>query len=266
MKNRTPELNDGTESLTKIRQDLNHQKKNERRKRRKRMWRRFKIMLFIALIGYGIYQYDNADISRIQQIRVQGNSAYSTSELEDLLDLHPGDRIYLKIAPLVEGKLHGIDGIASVDVKVYYTKGLVTVSVSEVPLIGYRLEPRPQLIFSDGKLKEFDPASSSIMLGLPLFSGFTEETLPAGLAEAMAKVDEASFMAISEVHLEPTTYDQTSLRLIMDNNYFVYSSIQTLPLLNNYATIVNEADPDKRCIYMLAESQTPIAVVRACNP
>ena len=58
------------------------------------------------------------------------------------------------------------------------------------------------------------------------------------------------------------------MKMVMNDNYFVYISIETLPMLGSYATLINGADEGNRCIDMIEygpSEETTTAIVRKCK-
>ena len=58
------------------------------------------------------------------------------------------------------------------------------------------------------------------------------------------------------------------MKMVMNDEYFVYLSIETLPMLSQYATLVNGANENNKCIDMIEygpTDQQQTAIVRRCE-
>ncbi|AZK44293.1 cell division protein DivIB [Erysipelothrix piscisicarius] len=263
-----PELNDEREPIDKIKASIDLKKKTIRRNKRKR--RLIKSIQILVVIGalLGIYYFDKSDASRIHNVRVNGNVILSDDEIKDALNIHENQRIYLTFRLFINQKGKKVKGIDNVDANVYYRQGIVNLNVTEKKAVGYTLEPTIRIYFEDGYYKEFESIDPATVERLPLLVGFTEESMTESLLAALATIDDGSMASVSEIHFEPTKVEPDYMRIVMNNDYFVFTNVETLPQLNKYATIISGADPNARCIEFIEygpTEETQSAVVKACG-
>lgn len=263
-----PELNDEREPIDKIKASIDLKKKTIRRNKRKR--RLIKMLQFLIVIGVliGIYYFDKSDASRVHNVRVNGNVILSDAEIKDALNIHENQRIYLTFKPFINHKGKKVKGIDNIDANVYYRQGIINLNVTEKKAVGYTLEPSIRIYFEDGFYKELETLNSSVIERLPLLVGFTEESISESLLSALATIDDGSMASVSEIHFEPTKVEPDYMRIVMNNDYFVFTNVETLPQLNKYATIISGADSNARCIEFIEygpTEETQSAVVKACG-
>lgn len=266
MGRRKTEQSDHNESYNQIKKDLEEKKRLERkRKRKRRTMKVFRILLLILLI-VAWYLFDKSEYSRIKQVKINGTNVVPQQEVAESLGIYEGDRIYTKLAPLLERKGKKIPGVESLDASLYYSKGIVSINVHEVTAVGYQRDPL-RVLMSDGTKRDVGD-NSSIIVGLPVFEGFSDESLTKELLENFGKVGDATLNAISEVHLQPTKFDETAMMIVLNNEYRAYSGVNTLPLLKDYATIISKADPNNRCLYFSEygpNDETQTVTTRECD-
>lgn len=266
-RNRTV-LNEENHAMEKINEDRLEKKRFARKVKRYKFYRvSLKVMLVLTLI-YGLYAFDKSDISRVRTLKVSGNQTISDTEILNALNLEPSDRILFTHAFIKELKGRKIPGIASMDVNVFYTKGYVSVDVSEVAAVAYQKGEVLSLIYADGSKKVLDVSEEHLVMGLPLLVGFSDETLDNRMLNALRDMDEEAFSALSEIHLTPETYDPLAMKLYMNNKYLVYVSIETLPMMYMYATLLSGAQEGKKCIDLNEygpDDESVIANIRTCS-
>ncbi|QIK57488.1 hypothetical protein G7059_06345 [Erysipelothrix sp. HDW6A] len=243
--------NYGTDSMTHVKTSIKKRKKNERRRKRRIVYRRlFKILIIVAIIT-GMYYFDKSDMTRIRQVRITGNSTVPESEIVEKLNLHVGKRLITHLPFTLNSKASSLIGVDTIDTSIYYRQGIVNVVIHEKKVVGYTRGEVTQLLYEDGSKREVTPDTLHSINGVPLFIGLKEELLNKDNLNIFAKLDSEVLYSISEVHSTPSKYDETLLKLVMNNNYYVFSRIKDLPLLKDYASIIERAPKENRCIYFL---------------
>lgn len=263
-----PELNDEREPIDKIKATIDQKKKTIRRKKRRRIAFRVVQLMVVVGIVIGIYFFDKSDASRIQQVRVNGNVVLTDDEIKESLKVHENQRIYLTYKGILNQKGKSVKGLDTVDTHVYYRQGIVNLNVTEKKAVGYTLEPSIRVYFEDGYYKEFETVEPTVIERLPLLVGFNDDSITEALLTALATIEDGSMASVSEIHFEPTKVEPDYMRIVMNNDYFVFTNVETLPQLNKYATIISGADPSARCIEFIEygpTEETQSAVVKACG-
>lgn len=256
--------------VKKIQKDINREKKLKRKKRRRRNFKRFiLILIFAGIIGGGVW-FDRSPYSRIKAINVDGNVYHSNEEIIEAVGLKENDRLVSALLKKVK-KGTKIPGVAKIDVKLYYTKGLVTLSVQEYPVVGLLKNKEPMLLFKDNSLINSEKLDNMSVPYLYGFNGEIIEKFPK-FSDKLSRMDVSSYNSISEIHIVEEPLEEIYFKLIMNNGYFVFTNLDNLLLMDYYAEIVsgiqNGDKPDNRCIYFLDYGRTDdnqSAVAKPCK-
>lgn len=268
MRRNRVKLNEENHAISQISRDLQEKKKHQRRYKRKKNLANALKVFFVAALFFAFYLFDSSQYSRIQTVKVSGNRSFSDSEILTALNIEKGNRIYLTHGFLKEAKGRKIEGLESLDINVYYTKGYVSIDVVEVPLVAYQVEPELKVYYADGSSKIIDAAQLDLVIGLPLLVGYTDETISLKMLKALGELDFETISAISEIHINPETYDPLAMKLYMVDKYLVYVSIETLPMMYLYATLLPEANDGNKCIVFNEygpDNENGSASIRACS-
>lgn len=269
MSRRKPvKLNEHNETVDKIKEDMKREKKLIRRNKRRRFQKRLLIVILIGLFIYGLVLFDKSDYSRYQTIKVSGNQFYSKNDIIEVSKVSPGSRMINNLPFMINKRVKKLPLVENADVNVYYNKGYLSIDVTEVKPVAYSQEETIQLYFSNGEIVDADESSFSMIADLPLLNGFTPEKIHPELLLQLSKLPDEAFLAISEIYLTPKEFDETAMKMVMNDEYFVYLSIETLPMLKQYATLVEGAEEFNKCIDMIEygpneSSQT--AIIRRCD-
>lgn len=247
------------DSVKVIQENIKRQKKlRKQRRRRRRLKRLFLFLIVVGLVAAGVW-FDQSEYSRVRSIKVSGNAYFNDQEIMDMIDVKVMDRLVMVRTNKLKQALSKQPGIANVSVKVYYTKGIITLTVEENPVVAYEDKNVPVILFGDGYQKEYNGDVES----LPLLVGFTQDIINdnPNFADKLSRMLKASYNGISEIHVHPDKLESLYLKLIMNNGFFVFTSVDNLLLMNYYAEIVSGiqsgTQPDNRCIYFLDYGNTP---------
>lgn len=256
------------DSIDHIKESIEARKKKMRRiKRRKFLRKLVKVICVVAIVTL-IVMFDRSEYSRFRDIRVVGNELISTQEIMEKLDLNVGDRMVFNGEKRIEKRLHDIEGLDTIDATIYYKQGILNVKVKEHAKIGYVRNETLEVLYADGSRRSVSKETLRSINGLPLFVGFEDDKITPDLLKGFSELNSEILLTISEVHRSPESYDEFNMKLVMNNNYFVYTGISALPLLRSYASIIDRADPENRCIYLLEygpTSESQIATAKRCD-
>ena len=267
MRRSVRELENESHTINKISDDIKLKKKIKKRRRRARIMKRLALFLLLVIIGLSVYLFDQSKYSRIQVLKVSGNSIISDEEVMDLLSLKEQDRLlssYFKR----KGDLKRHPLVDDIKINVYLRQGYVNVDVAEKTPLAYTNQETALLYFDNAYALEISETNIHAITGLPLLINFKEEYISENLLKGLKNLDESVLLAISEIHHEPKELDEFAMKMVMNDNYFVYTSIETLPMLGSYATLINGADEGNRCIDMIEygpSEETTTAIVRKCK-
>lgn len=256
--------------VQKIQDDIKKERKEKRRRMRIKFLKRLLLFVLVILMGLGLYWFDQSSYSKIREIEVKGTENIPKETLLSQISLKEDDR-------LISGTYYkyfnqdNLPGVANKSLKLYYTKGLITLTVQEYPVVGYINEPNTKLLFSDNALIENDSYRAG---SVPRLVGFNEKIIEdnPSFSDKLRKMDTSSFNSISEIHLIEEPLEDIYFKLIMNNGYFVFTNLDNILLMDYYSDIVSGIQsgnkPENRCIFFLDYGHTPenqSAVSRPCE-
>ena len=267
-KRRPVQLDQDNELLQGVNREFKENKRQIRRRKRRKRLKQLSILLMIGLVVYGCYLFDQSDHSRISTIKIAGNEFYQDEEILAAAKLQQGSPMISNLPIFVKQRVQKLPLVEKASVNVYYNKGYLSIDIQEVPAVAYSKNDVIQFYFKNGMVKDANADTFDMIAHLPLLSGFAEEALSPKLFQQLGSLPEDVFLAISEIYHIPKELDPTAMKMAMNDEYFVYLSIETLPMLKQYATLVNGADEFNKCIDMIEygpteESQT--AILRRCD-
>lgn len=254
--------------VRKIKSQIESEKKIKRKKIRKRKLKRLVKVILIILIGVLIYWFDQSPYSRVRSINVKGNVHISDEVIIEKSKLKENNRLVKALGYKMTQK-NKVPGVENVSVKLYYTKGQITLVVKEYPVVGYL--DGPKLLFSNNDLVDVKSVNDNYIPKLVGIDAKMIKKFPE-FSDKLSRMDESSLNSISEIHRIDEPLEEIYFKLIMNNGYFVFTNLDNLLLMDYYSEIVSGIQkgnkPDNRCIYFLDHGHTPdnqSAVAKPCE-
>lgn len=218
----------------------------QRKKRKQRLIKFFIICGLLILIILGLAFYFSP-LSKIVSINVHEGNIYSKKDLENSLILKTNDSLlFIDKNKIFSKDLAFID---SVNIKVDFFKRSIDINVNEKEIIGYFLTSKINVFSLDGSITIIDDNKTSLIANKVRVSNFDKNTL-LKLIDSIKNSDPILYSNISEIILEPKSYDESYLKLIMQDGVIVYTSIHSFESLkiNLYKDMLNLLSDDYRCI------------------
>ena len=265
---RRVKLNEEKDSFEKIKEDINKRKKFERKVKRRRILRRFLKLAAVFLLFFLIIRYDQWEGSRLQSVLVSGNDLLSKEEIKEMAKVDVDDRMVLTFTPMIKKRVMDNPFIKSVEVELFRSEGMIIIHVLEEEPIAYEVLDGVNIYFDNAEKMPIDLDKIHGIEGLVLLSNIVDDELKKEIALQLGTLNEGSRLAISEIIHKGEKHDEDALLLIMNHGYYVYSNVETLPLLDNYATIISGANPENKCIHLLEygpTEDTQVATVKPCD-
>lgn len=262
------ELNEETDSFDKIKEDILKRKRYERKLRNSKRFKKFSIIAIIILALFLIYKFDGWEGSRLDTIVIKGNNLLSHSEVQELSQLEKKDRIYFSFSKLIQNKIEQSPLIQSASVEIFRKERTILINVLEEEAIAYETQPEVNIYFKNGEKIAINEENIHGIEGLILLSNIADDEFKKEIVLQLAELNEGSSLAISEIIHKSEKHDEQALKLVMNHGYYVYSNLETLPLLDNYATIISGANPKNKCIHLLEygpTEDTQVATVKPCD-
>ncbi len=233
----------------------------EPKKRKLKLW--VKLILALLVVAAGILIYLSSDASNIKSIKVINNTFVSDSYIKEISGLTLDDKFILYFLKNPENKMKKNPLID--DVKVYQESGnSIVIDVKENLIVGYEINDNSSnLILTSGEKVKFDAKIINNLALLPLFSAVRDDQI-VPIANALGNVNMDILMRISEVHNVAFTYDFNMVKLVMDNGYYIFSSVYGLRYIDNYIDIIaTNKDAKTKCILIIEEYEK--AALMSCK-
>ncbi len=224
------------------------QKKKKNRKKKKRQRRLLILVILIAVIA--VYFY--SDISKVNALKVSGNVFYNEEEILKKANLSYDTRYMVMPKWYIEWKLLKDPLIDEVHVE-KKLNGSISIKVSEKGMLGYLVENEENyMLMEDGSKTEIDEDRLSTIVDFPLINGFEEKELKQLSKAFFSKKDPVEpevISMISEIVPYATSYDEHMVKIIMSDGNTIFTSYESIPLLNSYLDTLMELKKDKACLW-----------------
>ena len=189
---------------------------------------------------------------KVNSIKIEGNDLVNDEYILELLDLDEDSMVFdgynfVKISQAKKDKL-----IDDIDIKI--NKGrLLVVNVKENKPVGQRvINDKTQLILASGDIIDYQSGSIKDLTLLPYFVDIDDEKT-SKIAQKFAQLDNDNLFRISEVHDLSFTYDDDMVKLVMDEGYYIYSSLEGITYVKNYLQIIANDQNDNKCILIMEQ-------------
>lgn len=223
---------------------------NKKRNRKKRRRRRNLMLLVIILVIGGIYF--NSDYSKVKSLAVRGNTFYSEQEVLQKAQLSYNTRYILIPKMYIRWKLEQDPLIENV--KVHKDMfGAITIDVKERGIVGYLVSNNKNyLLLVNGRKVEIQSQDLGAIVNFPLIHGFRSAQLKK-LAHSFAQQKEAVHPDIihmmSEITPYATSYDKHMVKIVMQDGNTIFTSYESMPLLNMYLDTIKGLNKDHACLW-----------------
>lgn len=240
--------------------DVKYQALQDKKKNRKKVKRRKRLFILFAVI-FLIGIYFMSDASKVKTLHVNGNSYFSKEEVLVKAGLSYDTRYLLMPSWYIKNKLEKDDMI--LDVKVDKSLGgNITVDIKEKAIIGYFVEGNKNyILFDDGTQKMMDEHHLESIVNYPLIDGFDKkerENLAKAFSIKGEKVDQEILAMISEMAPHKESYDEHMVKIVMQDGNKIYTSYDSIYILNSYKQTLKKLKKDHVCFVMDADTKTYI--------
>lgn len=236
-----------TASIKAVTQAIKDRKIRKQRRLISIYVRRLIFVLLLLAFSFTVYAIDQSDLFRVKTISVVGNVHIDDQEVISLSEIKLGDRIWLTSKNNVRKRVSTSPWVSQV---IVLKKGnQVTIEVTEHRILGYRVTDRISLLLQSGQLIPLKESQLDWIATASIITGFEDDEVEKKLVDAFSAVDDSIMLFISEIHQNPTTYDQQMIRLIMSDGNQIFTDYAGLDLINEYKLIVSQINPENKCIY-----------------
>lgn len=225
---------------------LQNKKKNRKRNRRK-----FQLIVLLLVVVVGGL-YFSSDFSKVKSLEVNGNLFYDKDTVLKKAGLSYNTRYIVVPKFYIEWNLKDDKLISHVSVD-KGMNGTITLSVKEKEIIGYFIEDNKNYaLINDGTKIEIKSAYLDKIVNFPLIDGFSkaeQKKLCEGFAKKGNVVKANVIHMISEITPYATSYDEHMVKIIMQDGNTIFTSYDSIPLLNNYLETLKSLNKDHACLW-----------------
>ncbi len=217
------------------------------------------ISVFVIFIGCFTLYY-RSDLARIRSIKIINNEFVSETYIKSILNFEVNDSLITLFPKFKEIKIK--ENKLFKDIKITVTKNnCVVVDVKENRIVGHFINNnKTSFILGDGSIIDFKAIYIDNLALIPLFVDIELEKIKI-IASEFNKLSYDTLTRISEVHNLSFTYDDNMVKLVMDEGFYVCSSLKGLPYVDNYAEIIAYEDTvENKCILIIEEYSKAVRI------
>lgn len=244
-------------------EELITESRNEKLKvKKKKFIKVIATLIGILVIGFSIYFYINSKYSSLNNIEISGNQYISNNVIETSINNAKEKYTILDFGFKLTDELETNPLLKSIKLE-YIRNNELSVKVEEYQVLAF-INSLNGVLIENGKIysfKDYEPISKNELIYV---TGYADELAYARLAESLNKLTTSTKLMISEIIQEEKSYDIYYAKLIMYDGIVVYTSLSTLEVLEDYASIRNALNPEHTCIAIDEIKAVPYSF--ACYP
>ena len=232
-------------------------KKELRRNRR----RKGQIYLIVILVVVSIL-YFCSSASKVHSIKISGNTFYSEQAILDMAKVDYESHTLFKSAKLMEYRLEKNELIEEAIVE-KSLDGRFSIKVKEALVIGYFVEKdKNYVLLQDGSKFEIKSSNLDAIVNYPLIDGFSKKemkNLAASFSTKKRAVSQDVISMISEIRPFKQSYDEHMVKIVMQDGNTVFTSYDSLIMLNDYKKTLEHLTHNHVCFWMDINTDTVVA-------
>lgn len=187
-----------------------------------------------------------SDASKVRGYEIDGNYFLKDEEILQLAGISETSRYLFVFDTVSENRLLASPLVESCEVTVK-NDGIVSISLKEKVILGYRYKTYPEVIFQDGTTLELSNDYAYLYAEIPLIVGFNDDI--SAFAKAFEKLPQKRIASISEIHRYEYTYDPNGLEFVMKDGNRFFASFYSVDVLNQYNGVASALTSKHVCLY-----------------
>lgn len=231
-------------------------KKKQRKKRRRK--RRLLIIGGILVIGF---LYFSSDLSKVKSLEVKGNRFYTKEDVLKKAALSFQTRYMITPKFYISWKLKQDDLIEDVTIE-KSLDGVIALDIKEKLVVGYFVDgEKNYALLGDGTQKEITSDNLDTIVNYPLIDGFSKKerkNLAAAFAKGEKAVNQDIISMVSEITPHEESYDKHMVKIVMQDGNTIYTSYDSVFILNSYKQTLKNLKKSHVCFVMDANTETYI--------
>jgi len=189
-------------------------------------------LLFVVLLAVLFFR---SPISKISEIRIQGNHFATTEQIKQIIGVAPGDQFFGTSSGTLEDRIKTLQPVEDVAVDKQFP-GLVTITVKEYKTVAFEMNdgtaasPKGTAVFAILANGASVPVQDvNIVLEMPILTKWTKlEALKAELCKQLAAIPEQLLADISEIQPIPSQAYPDRIKLYTRSKFEVITAISLL--------------------------------------
>lgn len=181
----------------------------------------FFIILFIVL-------FFKSSLSKISEIRVEGNQLVSADEVKAATGVQPGDNFFTVRTGSVQSMVAKHPFVESAEVEKSFP-GVLRVKVKEYQRVAFQLaaDGTKEVLLADGSALPVAGQAANVPMDMPILAGWLPDNpLKAKLCAVLALVPSQYLSDISEIRPDPSSAYQDRIKIYTRSQYQVYTTIE----------------------------------------
>jgi cell division protein FtsQ len=186
------------------------------------------MVFFITLFLILFFQ---SSISKISEIRIEGNELVPADEITLTSGVVAGDNFFTLRTGQVHDRVKQHPFIEAVEVSKSFP-GVLKVKVREYRRVAFQLaaDGTKEVLLADGSALPVAGQAANVPLDMPILSGWLPDNpLKVKLCAALAQVPSQYLSDISEIRPDPSSAYEDKIKLYTRSMYEVYTTIEYLP-------------------------------------
>lgn len=205
------------------------------KKVRSRGSRKLLLIIFLLFVVLLAVLFFRSPISKISEIRIQGNHFATTEQIKQIIGVVPGDQFFGTSSGALEDRIKTLQPVEDVAVDKQFP-GLVTITVKEYKTVAFEMNDgtaasaKGTAVFAILANGASVPVQDvNIVLEMPILTKWTKlEALKAELCKQLAVIPEQLLADISEIQPIPSQAYPDRIKLYTRSKFEVITAISLL--------------------------------------
>ena len=212
----------------------------KKKKRKLKIFRVFIVLVFLAVIGYGIYLLSQVPVIGYY---IVGNNYYTDEEIIKLTGLDKYPSYLLTNTMTINNKIKKDNLIEKIEIK-HKINGMFEVIVHENKIMFYNEIKRKSILNTK---KEVDYVDEDIPV---LINEISDKKIYEKFILKMGKLNDDIMKNISEIKYDPNDLDKERFLFSMNDGNYVYVTLTKISNINNYLEISNTLGEKNGILYL----------------
>lgn len=197
--------------------------------RRTRANRKLLTLLFLFFVTILAVLFFRSSLSRVSEIKIQGNELLSSEEIGQAAAVRNGDHFFAVGSESVRARVAALRMVQSVEVSKRFP-GQINIVVHEYPRVAFQFgaDGVKQAVLADGSAVPV--AKEDMPVDKPILTGWTEnDPNRIALCKALASIPSGYLSDISEIRPDPSEAYKDKIKMYTRTKFEVVTTVGYLP-------------------------------------